>query len=124
MLGLVVLGVFVLVPTIGTYAQQQQELASLRAAVAVTKDQVAELERERERWKDPAYITTQARARLYYVKPGEVVFLVDNDLPASAQPRDQQKVSAKVQETHTDWMSQMVRSVTSAGISQTAVAAR
>jgi cell division protein FtsB len=123
MLGLVVLGVFVLVPTIGTYAQQQQQLASLRNAVQVTKDQVAELERERERWKDPAYITTQARARLYYVKPGEVVFLVDNDLPAAAQPREQEKVSAKVEQTHTDWMSQLVRSVTAAGVSQTAAPA-
>ena len=123
MLGLVVLGVFVLVPTIGTYAQQQQQLASVRNAVQVTKDQVAELERERERWKDPAYITTQARARLYYVKPGEVVFLVDNDLPAAAQPREQEKVSAKVQQTHTDWMSQLVRSVTAAGVSETAASA-
>ncbi|MEN8602124.1 FtsB family cell division protein [Microbacterium rhizosphaerae] len=120
MLGLVVLGVFVLVPTIGTYAQQQQQLASVRNAVQVTKGQVAELERERERWKDPAYITTQARARLYYVKPGEVVFLVDNDLPAASQPREQQKVSAKVEQTHTDWMSQLVRSVTAAGVSETA----
>jgi cell division protein FtsB len=123
MLGLVVLGVFVLVPTIGTYAQQQQEVASLRAAVAVTKDQVAALERERARWKDPAYITTQARARLYYVKPGEVVYLVDNDLTAAAQPRDQEKVSAKVEQTRTDWMSQLVRSVAETGVSQTAVPA-
>jgi cell division protein FtsB len=123
MLGLVVLGVFVLVPSIGTYAQQQQQVASLRNAVQVTKDQVAELERERERWKDPAYITTQARARLYYVKPGEVVFLVDNDLPAAAQPREQGKVSAKVEQTHTDWMSQLVRSVATAGVSETAASA-
>jgi cell division protein FtsB len=120
MLGLVVLGVFVLVPTIGTYAQQEQQLAALRTSVQVTKDQIAELERERERWKDPAYITTEARARLYYEKPGEVVFLVDNDLPASAQPREQQKVSANVQQTHTDWMSQLVRSVAAAGVSETA----
>jgi cell division protein FtsB len=123
MLGLVVLGVFVLVPSIGTYAQQQQQVASLRNDVQVTKDQVAELERERERWKDPAYITTQARARLYYVKPGEVVFLVDNDLPAAAQPREQGKVSAKVEQTHTDWMSQLVRSVTATGVSETAASA-
>lgn len=124
MLGLVVLGVFVLVPTIGTYAQQQQELASLRSSVAVTKEQVAALERERERWKDPAYITTQARARLYYVKPGEIVYLVDNDLPASAQPREQAKVSAKVEQTRTDWMSQLVRSVAAAGAAQTATPTR
>ncbi len=46
--------------------------------------------RERERWKDPAYITTQARERLYYVKPGEVVYLVDNDLAAASDvPQEQ-----------------------------------
>ncbi|WEK62571.1 MAG: septum formation initiator family protein [Candidatus Microbacterium colombiense] len=51
-----------------------------------SEDQIAALETERERWRDPAYITTQARERLYYVKPGEVVYLIDNDLDPAALP--------------------------------------
>ena len=119
MLGLVVLAAFVLVPTIGTYLGQRQQIAALERAVEVSRDDVAALEAERERWKDPAYITTQARERLYYVKPGEVVYLVDNDLPPEDVPRDQAPVSEDVEQTQTDWMSQLVRSVTAAGLAQT-----
>lgn len=121
MLGLVVLAVFVLVPTVGTYLDQRQQIAALQDAVALSESEVAELDAQRERWTDPAYITTQARERLYYVKPGEVVYLVDNDLPASAVPQEEALVSDEVEQTRTDWMSQFVRSVTSAGLAQNGV---
>lgn len=120
MLGLVVLAVFVLVPTIGTYVDQRQQIAALEQAVQVTKSEVADLQKQRDRWKDPAYITTQARARLYYVKPGEVVYLVDDDLTAAQQPKDEAPVSDTVQQTRTDWMAQLLRSVASAGLARTA----
>ena len=119
MLGLVVLAAFVLVPTIGTYVDQRQQIAALVAAVEVTQDQVEDLEAERERWNDPAYIMTQARERLYYVRPGEVPYLVVDDLPAAQVPQEEAPVSDDVQETRTDWMSQVVRSVTEAGLAQT-----
>lgn len=122
MLGLVVLGVFVLVPTLGTYIGQQQQITALEKSVSVTQDEVDGLDRQKERWTDPAYITTQARERLYYVKPGEVVYLVDNDLSQSALPREQATVSTDVEQTRTDWMAQLVTSVTSAGTARTAVA--
>lgn len=123
MCSLVVLGVFVLVPTIGTYAKQQQQIAALEQSVRVTTDEVAALEAQRERFKDPAYITTQARERLYYIKPGEVVYLVDDDLPDAATPQEQAPVSAEVTRTRTDWMAQLVRSVTTAGVSRTVAVA-
>lgn len=119
MCGLVVLGVFVLVPTIGTYMRQQQQIGVLEHAVRVTTEEVAELEAQRERFKDPAYITTQARERLYYIKPGEVVYLVDDDLPAARVPQEQGPISDEVTRTRTDWMAQLVRSVTAAGVSRT-----
>jgi cell division protein FtsB len=119
MLGLVVLAAFVLVPTIGTYVDQRQQIAALEAAVELSRDEVAELQSQRERWSDPAYITTQARERLYYVRPGEVVYLVDNDLPPELAPQEQAPVSEDVEQTRTDWMSQLVRSVTEAGLAQT-----
>jgi cell division protein FtsB len=119
MLGLVVLAAFVLVPTIGTYLDQRRQLAALEESVELSRDQVAALEAQRDRWKDPAYITTQARERLYYVKPGEVVYLVDDDLPASETPQEHAPVSDDVERTQTDWMTQLVRSVTAAGVAQT-----
>jgi cell division protein FtsB len=123
MLGLVVLAVFVLVPTVGTYLDQRQQIAALRHSVQLTKDQVAELERQRERWKDPAYITAQARERLYFFRPGEVVYLVDDDLPDSEVPRERAPVSDTLQAAHADWMSQLVRSVAQSGLARLATPA-
>ena len=122
MLGLVVLAAFVLVPTIGTLVAQRQQIAALERAVELSKEEVADVEAQQARWSDPAYITTQARERLYYVKPGEVVYLVDNDLPPELVPQEQAPVSDEVEQTRSDWMSQLVRSVTEAGLAQTVTA--
>ncbi len=118
MLGLVVLAAFVLVPTVGMYVAQRQEIAALERSVARTQDEIAELREQRERWNDPAYVTTQARERLYYVRPGEIVYLIDNDLAAGALPAQEDPVSADVTVTRTDWMTQMLTSVASAGLAE------
>ncbi|MFS2280235.1 septum formation initiator family protein [Microbacterium sp. OR21] len=123
MLSLVVLGTWVLVPTIGTYLGQKQKIAALENSVQVTEEQIAELERERDRWDDPAYITTQARERLYYVKPGEVPYLIDFDLDPADLPPEQQEVSDELEERPADWMPQLLRGLTSAGLAKTAVEA-
>ncbi|MFJ4044675.1 septum formation initiator family protein [Microbacterium sp. NPDC089987] len=123
MLSLVVLGTWVLVPTIGTYLGQKQKIAALEHSVQVTEDQIADLERQRDRWDDPAYITTQARERLYYVKPGEVPFLIDFDLDPADLPPEQQEVSDQLKERPADWMPQLLRGLTSAGLAKTAVEA-
>ena len=108
-----------LVPTIGMYVGQRQQLAALEQSVERSRDEVAVLETQRERWQDPAYITAQARERLYFVRPGEVVYLIDNDLDAVDLPREPEPVTGEVERTETEWMSQLVRSVTSAGLAQT-----
>lgn len=120
MLSLVVLGAWVLVPTLGTFIDQRQKIAALEHSIQVSEDEISALEKERERWEDPAYITTQARERLYYVKPGEVVYLIDNDLDPAALPQEQGPVSDTLEETPSDWMPQLLRTVTSAGLSDTA----
>lgn len=122
MLSLVVLGAWVLVPTLGTYIDQRQKIAALEASVQVTADEIKALEQEQDRWEDPAYITTQARERLYYVKPGEVVYLVDNDLDPASLPPEQAPVSDELTHTPADWMPQLLRSIAGAGLAQTASA--
>ena len=121
MLGLVVLAVLVLTPTVATYVEQRQKIAALTESVQVTEGEIADLERERERWKDPAYITTQARERLYYVKPGEVRFLVIDDLDDATVPSDPEPVSAEVEERESDWIGGLLRSLAGAATAQNAV---
>ncbi|MGX1585034.1 FtsB family cell division protein [Microbacterium sp. NPDC055502] len=124
MLSLVVLGAWVLVPTLGTFIDQRQKIAALEASVQVSEAEIAALSAERDRWDDPAYITTQARERLYYVKPGEVVYLIDNDLDPSALPREQEPVSDTLEERPADWMPQLLRTLVSAGLSDTVAVTR
>ncbi|WP_235843332.1 FtsB family cell division protein, partial [Cellulomonas algicola] len=74
---LVLLLAFVLVyPTLHSYLQQQQELAQLRAQVAAAEQRNGDLEAEKGRWDDPAYVAAQARERLSFVLPGEKAFRV------------------------------------------------
>lgn len=120
MLSLVVLGAWVLVPTLGTFIDQRQKIAALEASVQVGEEQIAALEQERERWEDPSFITTQARERLYYVKPGEVVYLVDDDLDPASLPQEQEPVSDSLEETPSDWMPQLLRTLAGAGLAKTA----
>ncbi|MFT4258854.1 FtsB family cell division protein [Microbacterium sp.] len=124
MLSLVILGAWVLVPTLGTFIDQRQKIAALESSIQVSENEIAALERDRERWADPAYITTQARERLYYVKPGEVVYLIDDDLDPAALPQEQKPVSDALEERPADWMPQLLRSLTAAGLSQNAVPAQ
>lgn len=121
MLGLVVLAVFTLLPTIGTYVEQRQRIAALEQAVQVEQDKVDRLTAEKNQWADPAYITTQARERLYYRFPGEVVYLVIDDLAATDVPPEQAPVSDKVEAATDDWMATILRSVVVAGLAKDAV---
>lgn len=123
MLSLVVLAAWVLVPTFGTFLDQRQKIAAMEESVQVTQAEIRALERERERWQDPAYITTQARERLYYVRPGEIVYLVDNDLDALDLPLEQEPVSDEIEARRSEWMPQLLRSITGAGLARTAVPA-
>lgn len=121
MLALIVLAVFVLMPTLATYLDQRQRIAALEEAVKVGKDTVEQLEVERDRWQDPAFVTTQARERLFFVMPGEIVYLVDNDIESEeAEVPPTGPVSADVTNDDGDWMARAARSVTESGLSRTA----
>ena len=52
---------------------------------------------------------------------GEVIYLVDNDLDPADVPPAQQHVSDKIQERPSDWMPQLLRSLTGAGLAKSAV---
>lgn len=58
------------------YITQRARIAQLEAQVAWHNQRIAELSVAHERWKDPAYIEAQARARLHYVRVGQVGYVV------------------------------------------------
>ncbi len=58
------------------FLQQREHIASLEAKIAASKKSIAEAEREKRRWKDPAYVEAQARSRFGWVLPGETSYQV------------------------------------------------
>jgi len=73
-----VLGLLVILlgSTVTAYIGQRGDIAALRDKVAAQEQDVAALQAERERWRDPAYVEQQARQRLKFVKPGEKSYTV------------------------------------------------
>lgn len=116
MMGLLVLAVVVLAPSLRTYAEQRQEIDRLTDAVTAERANVEDLKTERERWSDRTYVTTQARERLSYVEPGDISFLVINDLAVPAGETDGAPVSRKIQGTRVDWIGSLFASVMTAGL--------
>jgi len=123
MMGVLVLAVVVLAPTIAAFAQQRQQIAEMRVAVSEQESQVQHLRDERERWNDETFIMTQARERLYYVMPGEVSYLVLDDRTAAAKADATAEVSADVTESKGDWMRTLLDSVMTAGLAPAPTAA-
>lgn len=62
------------------YLEQRQHIGELKATIDERTDSINELEKEKRRWSDPAYVQAQARERFGYVMPGESSYqVVDED---------------------------------------------
>ena len=57
------------------YLQQRSQIDALEAQIAERESSIGDLEREKDRWEDPAYVMQEARKR-GYVMPGETPFVV------------------------------------------------
>ena len=79
-LGVVMLAITVLLaPSVHTWVQQRSEIAALEAEIARTQAEQQDLERQLDRWEDPAYIRQQARDRIFLVMPGDRTYLVKGE---------------------------------------------
>src|SRR5271156_4966284 len=79
-----------------TYFAQRTEMKQLSPSEAALRQQIADLEQQRVKLADPAYVAAQARERLGFVMPGEVPYQVQ--LPPNAalptEPGSQPAASA------------------------------
>src|ERR1700723_33878 len=65
-----------------TYFAQRTEMKQLAASEAALRQQIGDLQQQKVKLADPAYIAAQARERLGFVKPGDIPYQVQ--LPPSA----------------------------------------
>ena len=99
----------VLAPSLRVLAEQRQQIAALNAQLEQAEQDVLELEDQLARWSDRVYVETQARSRLMFVYPGDITYLVLDDLPENSGD-DQQEVTGEVQVTQTDWRDALLAS--------------
>lgn len=126
----IVLGILVMAPSVQTFFSYRQQISDMAVQVQKAKDAVAHMQVERKRWDDPVYVRAQARARLYYVMPGEVSYLVmdagsvnTSDTTGTvgamlADKRNTAVISSSIIATADNWVDDIVGSVIRAGIEQ------
>ena len=98
----------VLAHSLRVYFTQAEELAAVKAEIAVEQDKIADLNDKLERWNDPAYVRSVARSRLGWVLPGEVGYRV---LDAEGKPLDGAAIELEAAEPPQIWWEKMWGSV-------------
>jgi cell division protein FtsB len=69
------------------HLEQRSHINALKAGIASSERTIEDLEREKRRWRDPAYVEAQARARFAFGYPGEIGYHV---LDEDGRPLDAQ----------------------------------
>lgn len=112
---LIVAALVVLAPSLKVLVEQQNEIAALERRVAEQQAVVDGLQRDIDRWQDPAYIEAQARDRLLYVYPGDITYLIVDD-GMTAEGGGGAPVSDEIQTTRVDWTRALLSSIVTAGL--------
>jgi len=102
------LAVYVLFEPVQTWFGQQQRIAQLTADVTKSEAAVAAISADIERWNDTAFVEAQARQRHLYVYPGDVTYLIVNDIVGEdiARPAP----TEAVQSTNINWVDALLAS--------------
>ena len=111
---LVVLAVL-LAPALRSYVGQRNDVAALEQKVAEQRAAVADLERQRAAWDDPAYVTAQARNRLKFVLPGEKAYTVIDPGPEPESAAGQVKAAVRTARQDRSWFGNLWGSLEVAG---------
>jgi len=132
LLAMIVIGVITLAPRVQTWFLQRQAIFQAQSDLEQAKQEVKQMQVERKRWEDPAYIRAQARDRLYYVMPGEVSYLVMDadgvDISDTsgtvgakmAADKNNAAITDSIYQTKNNWVDAILESVIRAGIEEPA----
>ncbi|NAZ83357.1 hypothetical protein GTR02_16170, partial [Kineococcus sp. R8] len=116
----VVLAVF-LVPSLQKWLEQRSEISRLDAQISQQREDLATARAEQQRWADPDYVRTQARARLGYVLPGEKAYVVEG--PSDADRLAPAEAAASLPQSSAAWYADLWESLRLAGLPDPTAAA-
>lgn len=92
------------------YFAQRAQISALQHQLSASQVRVQEARTELERWRDPAYIKTQARARLHFVMPGETQYIVIDSSKTKTAASSSAAIAANLP-TQAAWYQRLVSSI-------------
>jgi len=70
------------------YLEQRRQIETLQKDISTSQAAIASLQREKRRWRDPAYQRAMVHQRLGWVMPGEIGFRVIGENGKPLGPHD------------------------------------
>ncbi len=97
------------------YLDQRAQIASLRQSISQSENHIEALQREKKRWKDPAYVISQARARFAFGFPGEIGYRVLDEDGEPLDHEDSLSAPKALDDSGPEWWETTLNSVETAG---------
>jgi hypothetical protein len=97
------------------YVEQRRHIGALEERIDRSERTIAELQREKRRWQDDAYVISQARARFSFGFPGEVGYRV---LDENGEPLDHDSSLSEpkqLEDPDPEWWETTLTSIEEAG---------
>ncbi|GAA1660428.1 membrane protein [Mycolicibacterium murale] len=93
-----------------TYFAQRTEMNQLKASEAALREQIADLEQQKVKLADPAYIAAQARERLGFVMPGDIPYQVQLP-PGAVNPEVPEAIPGTSEPSGAPWYSALWKTI-------------
>jgi hypothetical protein len=97
------------------YVDQRSHIGSLHAQIEDSRAAIADLQREKKRWDDDAYVIAQARARFAFGFPGEIGYQVLDEEGRPLGHEDSLSAPEEVEQDRPEWWERTLDSVEVAG---------
>jgi len=98
-------------PPVQRYFSQRAQISAVEAQIGASKDRLLKAEAELARWRDPAYVKSQARDRLHFVLPGERQYIVVGAKSQSEFESGEQNAVADQLPDHAPWYERLISSI-------------
>lgn len=98
-------------PPMQRYFSQRAQISAVEAQIGASKNRLQNAEAELARWRDPAYVKSQARNRLHFVLPGERQYIVVGAKSQSQNEADEQNSVADQLPDHAPWYERLISSI-------------
>jgi len=98
-------------PPLQRYFSQRAQISAVEAQIDASKERLQNAEAELARWRDPAYVKSQARDRLHFVLPGERQYIVVGAKTEEQTAAGEQNSVADQLPDHAPWYERLISSI-------------